>query len=209
MKVFGHPMSTCTRKVLTTLAEKEHKAEFVLVDLMTGAHKSPEHMARQPFGVVPALDDDGFVLFESRAIIAYLAAKLPGKALTPGDIKSQALVNQWMSVEYSYFTPSAMKIIYEGLFAPMAGREPDQAKIDDGRKGLETPLTVLDKRLGEVEYVAGDFSIADICFMPYVEYLFASKAGDLITDRKNVAAWWNRVSERPSWQIASGKKTAA
>ena len=54
MKVFGHPMSTCTRKVLTVLAEKGQKFDFVLVDLSKGEHKQAEHLDRQPFGVVPA-----------------------------------------------------------------------------------------------------------------------------------------------------------
>src|SRR5262245_37977023 len=109
MKIYGHPMSTCTRKVLTVLAEKGHEAEFVLVDLLKGEQKQPDHLARQPFGVVPVLDDNGFRIYESRAIIRYLDEKLGGTSLTPTDMVGRALMNQWMSVEQSYLAPPAVK----------------------------------------------------------------------------------------------------
>src|SRR5579883_1276415 len=72
MKLYGHPISTCTRKVLFTAQEKGHKLELVVVDLAKGEHKSADHLSRQPFGQVPALDDGGFALYESRAIARYL-----------------------------------------------------------------------------------------------------------------------------------------
>ncbi len=71
MKLFGHPLSSCTRKVLVTLSEKGATADFTLVDLFVAEHKAQQHLSRQPFGVIPVLDDDGFVLYESRAIIRY------------------------------------------------------------------------------------------------------------------------------------------
>src|SRR4051795_9201851 len=81
MKVYGHPISTCTRKVLATLAEKGAAFEFVVVDLFKGEHKAAEHLARQPFGQVPVLEHDDFRMYESRAIIRYLDEVLPGKKL--------------------------------------------------------------------------------------------------------------------------------
>ena len=93
MKVYGFPGSTCTRKVLMTLHEKNCPYAFIPVDLGKGEHKQPEHLARQPFGVVPVLDHDGFVLYESRAIIRYLDAALVGEKLTPTDLKCQLALN--------------------------------------------------------------------------------------------------------------------
>lgn len=211
MKVFGHPMSTCTRKVLTVLAEKQHKFDFVVIDFAKGEHKGPEHMARQPFGVVPALDHDGFGLYESRAICRYLDETLPGAKLTPSTAKERGLMEQWVSVEASYFSPAAMKIIYQVAIKPMFGGTPDEAAIQEGREAMVTPANVLDKHLsGGSQYLVGDqFTIADICYLPYIEYLFMGKHGDLITDRKHLAAWWTRCSERKSWRVASGKEQAA
>jgi glutathione S-transferase len=205
MKVYGHPMSTCTRKVLTVLAEKGHEADFQLVDLMKGEHKKDDHLARQPFGVVPALEDDGFWLYESRAMVRYLDDKLGGTKLTPADPKERALMEQWISVEFSYFTPQAMKIIMEMLFHRMAGQAPDMAKVQAGRTEVGRVLDVAEKTLAKQEYFAGkSFSLADISWMPYVQYLFASEAGDLITSRPGVRAWWERVSTRPSWKKVAG-----
>jgi glutathione S-transferase len=207
MKLYAHPASTCSRKVLTTLAEKNHKAEFILVDLMKGEQKSPEHLARQPFGVVPVLDDDGFRLYESRAIIRYLDQKLAGNSLTPSDLKERAMMEQWTSVEYSYFTPAAMAIIKEALFVTMAGGTPDKGKIEAGRTRLSPVLDILEKHLAGKDYLVGSqFTLADIGYLPYVEYLFASGSGDLITSRPNLAGWWGRCSERKSWRIATGKE---
>ncbi len=211
MKLYGNPMSTCTRKALTVFAEKNAKFDFVVLDFMKGEHKSPEHIARQPFGVVPSLDDDGFALYESRAICRYLDETLPGAKLTPSTAKERGLMEQWISVEQSYFTPPAMKILYQTLFAQMFGRTGDEAILKEGREGVAKAAVVLDKHLaGGSDYLVGSqFTIADICYLPYIEYLFAAKQGDLITDHKHLAAWWSRCSERKSWRIASGKEQTA
>lgn len=211
MKLYGNPMSTCTRKALTVFAEKNAKFDFVVLDFMKGEHKSPEHLARQPFGVVPSLDDDGFALYESRAICRYLDEALPGAKLTPSTAKERGLMEQWISVEQSYFTPPAMKILYQTLFAQMFGRTGDEAILKEGREGVAKAAVVLDKHLsGGSDYLVGSqFTIADICYLPYIEYLFAAKQGDVITDHKHLAAWWSRCSERKSWRIASGKEQTA
>ncbi|HSN97886.1 MAG TPA: glutathione S-transferase N-terminal domain-containing protein [Candidatus Nanopelagicales bacterium] len=205
MKVYGHPMSTCTRKVLTTLAEKGVEAEFQLVDIMKGEQKVPSFLAMQPFGVIPVIDDGGFVLYESRAICRYLDAKLPGTSLTPSDPKDRAMMEQWLSIEQSYFSPQAMKIVMNMMFAPMMGKEPDMAVVEAARTETGKVLDVAGRTLEKQEYLApGGFSIADISWMPYVVYLFGAKAGDLITSRPAVAAWWERVSSRPSWKKVAG-----
>jgi glutathione S-transferase len=212
MKVYGHPFSTCTRKVLCTLAEKGKNAmkgegaEFVLVDLMKGEHKQPEYLERQPFGQVPALDDDGFRLYESRAICRYLDATLPGPRLVPTDPKGMALVEQWISNETSNFTAHAMKIVYQRFFNPMRGNPIDEKVVAEGLAGVERALPIMEKQLAKTEFIAGNaFSLADISFLPYIEYLYASKVGDVIERHERVGAWWKKISERPSWKIAAGK----
>lgn len=208
MKLYGHPMSTCTRKVLATLAEKGQEAQFVLVDLAKGEQKQPEHLARQPFGVIPAFEDDGFMMYESRAIIRYLDRKLPGNPLTPADPKAYGLMEQYLSVEHSNFTPAAMKVIWERFFKPhMGGGAADEAKVQDGLKGVEKVFGIIDPVLGKQQYLAGDsFSLAEISWAPYMEYFALSGGTELINKHKNVAAWWGRVSSRPSWKKVTGNK---
>lgn len=210
MKLYGHPMSTCTRKVLTVLAEKNHKFDFEVLDFAKADHKQPAHLARQPFGQVPAIDDDGFILYESRAIARYLDETLPGTKLTPSSAKERALMEQWISVEASNFTPPAMKVIFQSLFNPMFGKAIDEAVVAEGREATNKVVEILDRHLaGKDFFVGSQFTLADICYMPYVDYLFVAKHGDLITNHKNMAAWWNRVSELKSWRIATGKEKAA
>ncbi|HEX8438738.1 glutathione S-transferase family protein [Archangium sp.] len=205
MKVHGHPMSTCTRKVLTTLAEKGHEAQFVLVDLMKGEQKSPQYMAKHPFGVIPFLEDDGFTMYESRAISRYLDAKLSGPKLVPSDLPSLGRMEQWMSVEQSYFSPHCMTIVMEMFFKPMRGGKPDLDKVSKARDETAKALDVVDRALMTQGHLAGDiFSLADICWMPYLQYLSATPHGTLITERPHVKSWWQRISTRPSWKKVSG-----
>jgi|HubBroStandDraft_2_1064218.scaffolds.fasta_scaffold515757_2 glutathione S-transferase len=206
MKLFGHPVSTCTRKVLTTLHEKGQNADFVVVDIMKGEQKNPDHLARQPFGQIPAIDDDGFVLYESRAIIRYVDETMGGPKLTPSDPKGRALMEQWMSVEASNFTPYAMKVIYQRYFHAFRGLPCDEAIVKEGSEAAGKAVDVMDRQLAKTRFLTGaQFTLADICFMPYVEYLFASRAGEIIESRKNAARWWNEVSTRPSWKAVAGK----
>ena len=206
MKVYGHPMSTCTRKVLATLAEKGHEASFELVDLMKAQQKSPQYMAKHPFGVIPFFEDDGFTMYESRAIIRYLDAKLPGTKLTPSDLPSLGRMEQWLSVEQSYFSPGALAIVMELMFKALrGGGAPDMAKVAKGREESARALDAVDRALMTQAYLAGDtFSLADISWLPYLQYLAATPHGTLITERPHVKAWWQRISTRPSWKKVVG-----
>jgi glutathione S-transferase len=205
MKLYGHPMSTCTRKVLATLAEKGQEAEFVLVDIMKGDQKQPAHLERQPFAKVPAIDDDGFWLYESRAICRYLDEKLPGTKLTPTGLQDRALMEKWISVEFSYFSPAAMKIVFELVFHKMAGKAPDMEIVKSARETVAHCFDVAEKTLTKQDYFGNkQFSLGDIDWMPYVQYLFAAEQGDLITSRPGMKAWWERVSTRPSWKKVAG-----
>jgi glutathione S-transferase len=198
-------MSTCTRKVLTVLAEHNTPFEMVVIDLGKAEHKGAEHLARQPFGQIPAIDDDGFHLYESRAIARYLDAK-HGGSLTPKDQHARALMEQWISIEQSNFSPNAMKLIYQYMFYPARGLPIDQAKIDEGTAGVEKSFAVMETQLASHPYIAGAaFTVADICYMPYMEYLMATQAKELVGKYPHVSAWWTKISERPSWRRALGK----
>ena len=203
MKIYGHPMSTCTRKVLTTLNEIGMVYEFEVIDFAKGEHKQRPHLDRQPFGQVPAIDDNGFQLYESRAISRYLDDKVGGK-LVPKDIQGRARMEQWISIETSDFTPSAMKFIYEHVFH----RKQDEAVLAAAHQGLGTALDIMDRHLAESPFMAGEaFTLADVCFMPYVEYLMATPVKTEVEQRAHVAAWWSKVSDRPSWRKVTGKAT--
>jgi glutathione S-transferase len=201
IKIYGHPMSTCTRKVLMTLAETGTPFEMNVVDFAKGEHKQEAHTRRQPFGRLPALEDDGFDLFESRAMCRYIAEKAGGK-LIPGDLKGRAKMEQWISVETSEFTPHAMKFVYEHVFK----RAQEPGVIEAAGKGLDATCAVLDKQLSKTPFLAGaELSIADVCYMPYVDYAIGTPAKEIFAKYPHLMTWWNKLGERPTWRKATGK----
>jgi glutathione S-transferase len=201
MQVFGHPMSTCTRKVLMTLAETHTPHELVLVDFAKGEHKQPAHLARQPFGQLPSIDDDGVALYESRAICRYINDKAAG-SLVPRDLVERARMEQWISIETSNFTGPAMKFIYHHIFH----REQTPEVLATAATQLDHALAVMETQLTSQPFLAGAaFSLADICFMPYVEYAMATPAKAQFAKHPHVIAWWNKVSEMPSWRKIAGR----
>lgn len=201
MKIYGHPWSINTRKVLMTLAEKGHTAELVLVMIPKGEQKLPEHLERHPFGKVPVLDDEGFVLYETRAINHYLERKLNGPRLLPTDLRELARLEQWINVADAYFVPHAHTLIVEALFRRYLGGEQDVQAMKAGREGMQPALDVIDRWLSANPFLAGSsFSLADIHWMPYLEYLAQAGEGESIARRKHVSAWWERISGRPAWQ---------
>lgn len=122
LKLHGIAQSTCTRRVATILKEKNVPYELVPVDFAKGEHKSAEYLKKQPFGQVPYLDDDGFIVFESRAIGRYIAAKYRDQGTPllpdPSDLKATALFEQAASIETSDFDPYASGIAAEKVFKP-------------------------------------------------------------------------------------------
>jgi len=201
LKIYGHPASTCTRKVLMTLAETNTPNEFVVVDFAKGEHKMDANLARQPFGRVPALDDDGFQMFESRAMSRYVNDRANGKLL-PADPKARATVEQWISVETSEFSGQVMKFIYQYVF----GRAQEPGVLEAASKAVDQVCTIMDKQLAKTPYLAGaDFTLADICFMPYFEYAMNTPAKEVFEKHAPVMEWWKKVSSLATWAKATGK----
>ncbi|CAF0760156.1 unnamed protein product [Adineta ricciae] len=213
IKVYGLAMSTCTQRVTTTLAEKGLKYELVNVDFAAGEHKSPKYLEeKQPFGVIPVLiDEDGFKIYESRAICRYLEIKYKGKGteLIPSkDAAAQGLFEQAASIETGYFDPYASPIVYERVFKKMKGLgESDEARVATLKQQLSEKLDVYDKILSKQPYLAGqEFTLADLFHLPYGSWLVKLGEGNLFESRPNVKSWWDRITSRPSWKAVQESK---
>jgi glutathione S-transferase len=201
MKIFGDPRSTNTRKVLATLAELELPYELMHVDFARGEHKHDAHLKRQPFGQMPALDDDGFMLYETHAMCRYLNARAGG-TLMPSDLRARATADQWMSIESANFSAYAMKFVYHYLLRV----EQDAATLTHATAGFDKALSILAKELSAKPYLAGDaFTLADICYMPYFEYTVLTPAEAHISKYPSVLAWWSKVRDRPAWRKVAGR----
>jgi glutathione S-transferase len=204
MRLFGHPGSICTNRVLLAFAEKSVEPELVPVDLARGEHKSPAYVARQPFGVIPLLEDGAFVLYESRAIMRYLDDALPGPKLTPSEPRARAAMEQWISIETSYLSPPVSEIVQQKFLVPMRGGTVDLAALERARQAIARVFDVVEAALDGRAYLAGDsFTLADVSAMPLVGMLAVAGEGEMLAPRPRLAAWWQRVSARPSWQQLS------
>jgi len=206
LKLVGSPFSTCTARVATVLHEKKVPYELVPIDFAKGEHKKPDFLALQPFGQVPYIvEEDGFILYESRAICRYIAAKYAnqGTKLIPAtsDLKATALFEQAASIELSNFDPFASKAGFEGVIKKAKGLVTDQVALDAAVAALDAKLDAYEVILGKQKYLAGDeLTLADLFHLPYGASLAKFGCTILTTKGPNVARWWNDISSRPSWE---------
>jgi glutathione S-transferase len=165
------------------------------VNLLAGEQKGPGYRKVHPLGRVPALDDDGVVVWESGAILLYLADKFPGSGLLPSSLADRGAAYQWLTFGetniHGYMGPMGFQLLRR------APDQRDQSVLDRGRKRLPEVLAVLDAQLAGREYIVGRFSVADAACAPWLE--IAPDFGIDLTPHANVAAWLERMKARPSW----------
>ena len=200
--VWGVKMSTCTQRVLFTIAECDAKSDvtFNSLDFKSNQHKSPEHLKRQPFGKVPAAEFEGVPFYESRAICRLIAEK-HNSPLLPTDLKKKAVFEQWASLENNTLAPQLDPLMAEVVFKPWRGGSTDAAKAKEYREALTKTLEVFNEQLGKSDYIAGDFSLVDIYQASNWQHLQNTDVGkEMFATFPNIAAWWKRVSARAAWQ---------
>ncbi|EJD00506.1 glutathione S-transferase [Fomitiporia mediterranea MF3/22] len=210
VKIVGVPVSTCTRAVTVALKEINVPYEIEPVDFAN--MKSNEYIEQKhPFGQIPVLvEDDGFKLFESRAIARYLIAKhAPNSKLIPKEPKANALFEQAMSIENNDFYPYASGLAAEKVFKPMHGMQGSEERATEYASTLEKKLEGYERILSKQKYLAGnDLTLADLLHLPY---------GSLITEQigfkglqatPNVACWWNDISSRETWKAVQAEMQA-
>ncbi|KAI9449361.1 glutathione S-transferase-like protein [Lactarius psammicola] len=205
-KLHGLALSTCTRRV--ALVAKERNIPYTLspVDLGKGEHKSASYIEHHPFGQVPYItQDDGFELYESRAICRYLANLGSGPALVPTEPRALAKFEQAASVEYSNFDPIASTIAYEKVFKLYQGKKTNEDLVTELVARLEAKLDGYEKILSKQKYLAGDeVTLADLFHLPYGTMVFEQLQLGGIDKRPNVLRWWKDITSRPSWQAVKG-----
>ncbi|XP_020237365.1 glutathione S-transferase isoform X2 [Cajanus cajan] len=204
VKVYGPPMSTAVSRVLACLLEKDVQFQLIPVNMAKGEHKKPPFLKIQPFGQVPAFQDDHITLFESRAICRYVCEKHGEKGnreLYGTNPLARASIDQWLEAEAQSFNPPSSTLVFQLAFAPRMKIKQDEGAIRQSTEKLAKVLEVYDKRLGESRFLAGDdFSLADLSHLPNAHYLVHSPhAAPLFNSSPNVSRWWNEISSRNSW----------
>jgi glutathione S-transferase len=204
------PGSPFARAVLATLEEKG--ARYRLAPLAPNASKSPEHLARHPFGRVPAFEHDGFSLYETQAILRYLDRVLPQPALTPADPRAAARMDQVMNINDWYlFHGVGNVIVFHRVIAPqLMGLKPDEAAIEAAMPKARTVFGELARLLGEQAFFAGDaLSLADLMVAPAVAFFTATPEwAELGLPHANLVAWLKRMEARPSLQATTWERVS-
>ncbi|MDH3688685.1 MAG: glutathione S-transferase family protein [Gammaproteobacteria bacterium] len=199
--IYGPAYSTFARTVRLGLEEKGVPYELQEVDLLSGAHQSAEHLARHPFGKVPAFSHDGFDLYETGAILRYINDTFDGVALQPSDARQRARMNQIVSIVDSYAYPCFITNIFiPRVVAPMTGGTTDEAAVEAEMPKAETCVRQLDKLVGNNKYAAGDtLSMADLALVPVYDYFSQTPEGQKsLQAAPNLQRWWSSISARPS-----------
>ncbi|CZR65033.1 related to glutathione S-transferase [Phialocephala subalpina] len=198
LKLHGVPQSTCTRRVLVVLAEKEVPFELVKVDFMAREHKSEAFLKMQPFGKVPVLEDDGVFIYESRAIAKYIAKKFASqgtRSLMPADDDFAC------SLENAYFDGPASRIAFEKVFKKMKGLgDADETLVAKHVAELDGVFAVYDGILAKQQYLAGDeVTLADLFHLSYGKMVKELGGADLFGKYRNVDRWFSALEKRDTW----------
>ncbi|KAF8434140.1 glutathione S-transferase [Boletus edulis BED1] len=204
LKIHGHPVAPLVRLVAEVCKEKEIPYEVVNVAVYKGEHKTPAFKQFQPFGQVPYIEDDDFILYEARAICRYLVKQYESQGtlwLVPKDPRSEALFEQAASVEYSNFYPFALGLATEKIIKKHRGLPADEARVNEYLENLNAKLDVYDDILGKQSYLAGQsVTLADLFHLPYAAIVIEELGYPVLENRPNVARWWKAISTRPAWQ---------
>ncbi|MDR6946700.1 glutathione S-transferase [Pseudomonas sp. 2957] len=191
VKLYRHPLSGHSHRVELMLSLLDVPTELVFVDLMKGAHKTPEFLALNRFGQVPVIDDNGTVLADSNGILVYLASKYGNGQWLPSDPVEQAKVQRWLSVAAGQISsgPATARLI------TVFGAGYDAA---DAIKRSHALLQVMEDELANSAFLAGDkATVADVAAYTYVAH--APEGNVSLEDYPNVRAWLGRVEALPKF----------
>ncbi|MDP3940098.1 MAG: glutathione S-transferase N-terminal domain-containing protein [Deltaproteobacteria bacterium] len=180
-------------KASITLEELDIPYEVHAIDLMSGDQKKPEYLAINPNGRIPTIVDreaDNFAVFETGAIMIYLAEK--AGRLLPADARGRSLVIQWLMFQMGGIGPMMGQANVFYRYFP----EKIQPAIDRYQNESKRLFTVLETRLQDNEYLAGDFSIADIANWAWVRTHRWS--GVDVEDLPNLQRWMAALAARPA-----------
>ncbi len=196
MKLY-YAETTNPRKACVVAKYLDSPVEFVHVDLRKGENRTPEFLALNPNGKVPVLEIGGGSLWESNAIMCYLA-RIAGSDLWPNDDR-QIEVMRWLSWDSQHFTRHAGSLYFQHIIKPAFGMGgPDPAVVEEATGFVKRFAAVLNDHLSGRDYLVGDgLTVADFAVaitLPYAERARIPLAGFTEIER-----WHGRLSKLPAW----------
>ncbi len=204
------PGSPFGRAVLVALEEKG--ANYRLAPVAPGAFRQPAHLARHPFGRVPAMEHGDFKLYETQAILRYVDRILPRPALTPADPRATGRMDQLMNVNDWYLFQGVGNVIgFQRVVGPrLMGLTPDEEAIAEAMPRARQVFGELARQLGEGPFFVGDaLSLADVLIAPQLDFFQETPEWEPLTaPHANLRAWMARMNERPSMAATTWERVA-
>ncbi len=205
------PGSPFGRAVLVALEEKG--AAYRLAPVPPGALRTPEHLARHPFGKVPVLDHAGFRLYESQAILRYLDRVLPQPPLTPAHPQAAARMDQLMNINDWYLFHGASTVItFQRVVAPrLMGLAPEEDAIAAAMPRAHAVFDELARQLSDKPFFVGQsISLADVLLAPQLDFFRETPEWQPLTAKaSNLRAWLERMNARPSLAATTWDRVTA
>lgn len=201
MKLYVFPPSPRAIKVLAVAHHLGLPFEPVFVDLTKGDQKTPDFLRLNPNGRMPVLQDGDFVLWESNAIIQYLADKKPGELMAT-DIQGRALVAQWLAWDIFDWDSACAILLFENLVKKLlTGAAADPVRVKEGEEKFVKAATILDAQLAGRSFVLGDaLSVVDFALAAPLHYAQACKLP--LGPFENIKRWYGGVETIDAWKKA-------
>jgi glutathione S-transferase len=204
MIVHGVPGSPYVRAALLALEEKGAEYQFAAMTL--GALKQQPHLSRHPFGRIPAFEHDGWMLYETQAIMRYVDAVVPGPRLQPEEPRAAARMNQLMSItDWYVMRQVSMPISRNRVVAPRLSRPVDEDAVVNAIPDARTCIAEVSRLLDGRPWMAGDtISLADLLLAPHLSmFSEAPEGAQILQEHANLRSWLARIEARPSMQTTT------
>ncbi len=200
IKLYDFPLSPRARKVRITLESKGLEYEKIPIDITKGEQKTPEYLAVNPYGKVPALQDNGTTVYESTIIMEYLNDTYPAPPLLPDDVGQRARARVLMHYADNPYEHAVATLAAELLLKPLQGGTADHEVVSQANAALNLCFDHLTNELGNNDFLVGStLTLADI---PYVSWALLFPRLNVDIPHPRLEAWINRLKEQPSVQAA-------
>jgi glutathione S-transferase len=197
IKIWGRNTSVNVQKVMWAVGELGLPHERIDIGGPFGKNNEPAYLAMNPNGLVPTLEEDGFVLWESNAIVRYLAAKYGPGTLEPADLRTRARASSWMDWQLTVAAPALTPVFWGLVRTPPEKR--DQAAIEAGKIKTIAAMKIVDTHLANSAFLAGDtLSVGDI-----PAALMAYRFRRLVPERpalEHLERWFAAIEQRPAFK---------
>lgn len=198
IKLYGVGFSNNVNKVRYVLNQLGLSYDWAQTNPMQGETKAPEFLAITPTGKIPAIEVDGLKLFESNAIIRFLAVT-NNSALYPADPGKRAVIDAWMDYSSIHVQQALGRIMFNRLFAPMMGQKVDEASLQTGLEFLAKYFPIIDAQLGKNAYIAGnELSLADITLLAVLDPCELCQVS--LKEFANITQWRTKLINQPFYQ---------